>query len=151
MSMFWLIALIVFGVIEAATVGLASVWFALGALAALITSALTSSVFIQIVVFLVVSIITFMLIRPLAQKFFNTGRVATNADRIIGMEGIVTEEIDNLMAHGLVSVSGALWTARSEENATIPADTKVKILRIEGVKVFVTPAEAGSGAGAEGK
>lgn len=141
MSVFWLAALIVFGVVEALTVGLVSIWFAVGALAALIASALHASVVIQIAVFLVASFITLMLVRPLAQRYVNDRRIPTNADRVIGQDAVVTEEIDNLKGQGQVKVAGAPWTARSESGETIPAGRTVKVLRIEGVKLFVENAE----------
>lgn len=139
MSVFWLIALIVFGVLEAATVGLASIWFAAGALGALIVSGLGGVLWIQIVVFLVISFVTLLLARPLAQKYLIPKRQATNADRIVGTQAVVKKEIDNLKGQGLVSVAGVIWTARAEGDQIIPEGTTVRILRIEGVKVFVTP------------
>ena len=146
-SIVWLVLLIVFAVGEAATVGLTSIWFAAGALGALITSTLTENLLIQIIVFLALSLVTLLLVRPLARKYFIPRRVATNADRILGQEGIVTEDIDNLEAKGQVKVSGTVWSARSQrDEVPIPAGTRVRILRIEGVKVFVAPAEVPSGA-----
>ena len=139
MSLFWLIALVLFGLAEAVTVGLTSIWFAVGALAALLSTALHAPVLVQIVVFLLVSFVTLLLVRPLAQRFVNDHKVATNADRVIGQEGIVTEEIDNLKAQGQVTVSGAVWTARSQDGTPIPAGTRVEVLRIEGVKIYVIP------------
>ena len=146
-SIVWLVLLIVFAVGEAVTVGLTSIWFAAGALGALITSTLTENLLIQIIVFLALSFVTLLLVRPLARKYFIPRRVATNADRILGQEGIVTEDIDNLEAKGQVKVSGTVWSARSQrDEVPIPAGTRVRILRIEGVKVFVAPAEVPSGA-----
>ena len=101
-SILWLVALIIFGVVEAATVGLASIWFAAGALAALILSAFLNSLLVQVVVFLAVSFVTLLLVRPLAQKYFNARRTATNADRVIGQEAVVVQEIDNLRGLGQV-------------------------------------------------
>lgn len=143
MSLFWLVAMILFGVLEAVTVGLTSIWFALGALAGLLASSAGAPVIVQIVAFLGVSLIALLLVRPLAQRYINDRKVATNADRVIGREAVVQEEIDNLKGRGLVSVSGALWTARSEEDLPIAAGTRVRVLRIEGVKVIVEPAPEG--------
>ena len=146
-SIVWLVLLIVFAVGEAVTVGLTSIWCAAGALGALITSTLTENLLIQIIVFLALSFVTLLLVRPLARKYFIPRRVATNADRILGQEGIVTEDIDNLEAKGQVKVSGTVWSARSQrDEVPIPAGTRVRILRIEGVKVFVAPVEVPSGA-----
>ena len=140
MSLFWLAALVLFGLAEAVTVGLTSIWFAAGALAALLATALNASVLIQIVVFLAVSFVALLLVRPLAQLSIIDLHVATNADRVIGQEGVVTEAIDNLSARGQVNVSGALWTARSQGDAPIPKGAVVRVLRIEGVKLYVVPA-----------
>ena len=129
-SAFWLIALIVFSVIEGVTVGLASIWFAIGALGALIVAVLGGHVFLQVVVFLALSAAALALIRPLAVKILN-------ADRVIGQTALVTEAIDNVEGKGLVVVSGQVWSARSQHNVVIPAGTQVRILRIEGVKVYV--------------
>ena len=145
MSLFWLAALVLFGLAEAVTVGLTSIWFAAGALAALLATALNASVLIQIVVFLAVSFVALLLVRPLAQRFINDRHVATNADRVIGQEGVVTEAIDNLKAQGQVSVDGAPWTARTDPDAPpIPAGTAVRVLRIEGVKLIVSPIPTGA-------
>lgn len=140
MSLFWLIAMVLFGVLEAVTVGLTSIWFALGALVALAAAAASAPVIVQIVVFLGGSFLTLLLVRPLAQRFINDRKVATNADRVIGQEAVVTEDIDNIQGKGRVSVSGADWTARAENDQPIPAGSMVRVLRIEGVKVIVAPA-----------
>ncbi|MCI8594360.1 MAG: NfeD family protein [Oscillospiraceae bacterium] len=141
MSAFWLIALIVFLVVEAVTVGLASIWFAAGSLVALIASGLKAPVLVQIILFAVVSLITMALVRPLARKYFTPKQVATNADRVIGKEAVVIEPVDNINAKGMVKVGGIEWTARSDDDAPIPADARVRVLRIEGVKLIVTPME----------
>lgn len=142
MSIFWLVALVVFGVAEAATVGLVSIWFAMGALAALIASALDAPTLLQVVIFLAGSFATLLVVRPLAQKYVNDRHVPTNADRVIGQEAVVTETIDNLKGQGQVKVAGTPWTARSGDDTTIPAGATVRVLRIEGVKLYVTPIEA---------
>lgn len=146
MTGFWLFGIIVFAVIEGVTVGLTSIWFAIGSLAAMIAAALGAGLPLQIVLFFAVSAITLLFTRPLAKKYLAPKKVRTNADRVIGKTGIVTETIDNLKAAGMVSIGGVLWTARSEEDEILPADTRVSVTRIEGVKVFVVraavPAEA---------
>lgn len=136
-SVFWLVLLVIFSLGEAITVGLTSVWFAAGALGALVVAMLDGWFWLQVIVFLVVSAICLIIIRPLAQRFMVKNVQATNADRIIGANAIVTEEIDNLKAAGQVSVMGQTWTARSEYDIVIPKGTQVTVLRIEGVKVFV--------------
>ena len=142
MPALWLILLVLFGIVEAATVGLFSIWFTAGALAAMIAALLHAPLWLQIVLFLAVSFVTLLLVRPLAKKFLIPSFQPTNADRIIGQEAVVTETIDNLQGRGLVAVEGTVWTARSEDERPIAAGTVVKVLRIEGVKVFVEPAPA---------
>ena len=144
MSLFWLIAMVLFGVLEAVTVGLTSIWFAVGALAALIAASLGAFALVQVIVFLVVSFVTLLLVRPLAQRYINDRKEPTNADRVIGREAVVTQAIDNLKGEGQVNVSGAVWTARSQEAAPIPAGARVRVLRIEGVKVIVSPVPEGA-------
>ena len=95
----------------------------------------------QVILFLAVSFVTLLLVRPLAQRYINDRKEPTNADRVIGQEAVVTQTIDNLKGEGQVSISGAVWTARSQEEAPIPAGSRVRVLRIEGVKVIVSPAQ----------
>ncbi len=142
-SVVWLVLLILFALVEAATVGLVSIWFAAGSLAALLSTFFTDSVWLQSGIFLVVSAVTLALVRPLAGKYFTPKRVATNADRAIGKEAVVTEDIDNLKGQGAVQVSGIVWTARSLAEDPIPAGTTVTVRRIDGVKLIVAPAETG--------
>ena len=144
MSLFWLIAMVLFGVLEAVTVVLTSIWFAVGALAALIAASLGAFALVQVIVFLVVSFVTLLLVRPLAQRYINDRKEPTNADRVIGREAVVTQAIDNLKGEGQVNGSGAVWTARSQEEAPIPAGARVRVLRIEGVKVIVSPVPEGA-------
>lgn len=141
-SILWLVALIALLVLEAATVTLVSLWFALGALAALITSFFVDNIWVQFGVFLAVSFATLLAIRPLARRYVTPRQVATNADQAVGAEGLVTQAIDNLNASGQVSVKGTVWTARTEDETMIPAGTTVKVLRIEGVKLIVAPLSA---------
>ncbi|MCD8335167.1 MAG: NfeD family protein [Clostridiales bacterium] len=137
----WLILLVFFAALEGITVSLSSVWFALGALAALLVSLVTGNLWVQLLVFAVVSLLTLLMIRPLATHMFQKkGFTPTNADRILGKTGIVTETIDNLAAKGQVKVSGQVWSARSEGGEPISAGVHVTILRIEGVRVIVRPA-----------
>lgn len=141
-SILWLITLIALLVLEAATVGLVSLWFALGSLAALITSFFVHNIWVQFGVFLVVSLVSLLVIRPLARRYVTPKQVATNADRAVGAEGVVTEAIDNLKSTGQVTVRGAVWTARTEHDTVIPVGATVKVLRIEGVKLIVAPVPA---------
>ena len=140
----WLIILVLFGIGEAVTVGLTSIWFALGALGALIVAVLGGHVFLQVVVFLALSAAALALIRPLAVKILKPRHDPTNADRVIGATGLVTEEIDNLAGHGLVNIAGQVWSARSAgEGAVIPAGQEVRVTQIQGVKVLVEPVQSG--------
>lgn len=137
MTIFWLAAFIVFAIGEAVTVGLVSVWFAVGALAALFATALGAGLWLQIAVFLGVSALALALFKPLSSKFLKPKISATNADRVIGAAAVVTETIDNTQAQGQVRVNGQVWSARSGQDIVIPAGTDVRVLRIEGVKVIV--------------
>ncbi len=135
----WLALFVVFLIVEAGTVALVSIWFALGALAALASCALGAEMWLQITVFLVVSLV---LLAVLWKKVRGKApRTRTNVDSMIGVEGYVTEAIDNLSYTGRVKLGGITWAARSTSGAGIPVGTLVKVERIEGVKVFVSPAE----------
>lgn len=138
MAAFWLAAIIVFLVVEALVPGLVSLWFAFGALGAFVSALLHAPMWLQIVWFLALSILSLCLTRPLAKKYVNGKTQPTNADMVIGRECIVNEEINNLLAKGAVTVSGKVWTARSEDDdITIPAGETVVAVRIEGVKLIV--------------
>ena len=139
--LFWLIVVIAFGIVEAATLGLTSVWFAVGALAAMACALCHGPLWLQIGLFVVVSGGCLVFTRKKVQSKFNENRQKTNADRIIGHRGVVLEEIDNQRAAGLVKVDGSIWSARSTSDGIIPAGAEVTIEAIEGVKVIVTLAE----------
>ncbi len=133
----WLVLLLIFAGSEAITVGLTSIWFAAGALAALAAALLGGPLWLQVALFLAVSILCLLAVRPLARRHLNSKVEATNADRAIGQEAQVTEDIDNIHGKGAVTIRGVAWTARSEDGSPIPAGAMVRVLRIEGVKVFV--------------
>lgn len=137
----WLIVMVLFLVVEAATVGLVCIWFAVGALAALIAALLGAEIWLQIVLFLVVSAVALYFTRPLAKKYINAKVEPTNADMVIGKECRVTEAIDNIAGTGAVYVDGKTWTARSESDEVIPEGTLVTAKRIEGVKLIVAAPE----------
>jgi len=134
----WLIAFIIFLVVEGLTAGLVSIWFAAGALVALLISLVAKNVlWLQIVAFFVVSIATLWYTKPLAKKF-NSSNQATNADMVIGKECVVVETIDNINGTGAVSVGGKIWTARSNDEAVLfEVGTRAHVDRIEGVKLIV--------------
>jgi len=138
MPAIWLGAIVLFLVVEALVPGLVSIWFAFGALAALISALLSAPLWLQFVWFIAVSVAALALTRPLARKYVNARVQPTNADMLIGQECLVTETIDNLHATGAVSVGGKVWTARSEgDSMTIPRGAMARVLRIEGVKLIV--------------
>ena len=138
MSIVWLVIMVALLLLEAAVPGLVSIWFALGAFAALLSAMLNAPLWLQIVWFVVVSVLALWFTRPFVKKFVN-GRVqATNADVVIGKDAVVIEDIDNIHGTGAVSVDGKVWTARSENtDTTIGEGTVVEVLRIEGVKLIV--------------
>lgn len=135
---FWVAALVVFLIVEAVTAGLVSIWFVFGSLVALICAALGAAVWLQIFWFVIVSVATLVLTRPLVKRYVDSRSVATNADRSIGRAAVVTERIDNLAATGAVKLDGVVWTARSTDDAVaIEAGERVTVRAIEGVKLIV--------------
>ena len=138
MTLFWLIAMIALFIVEAATVNLVTLWFAFGALAALATSLLGGELWLQIVIFIAVTIITLIPTRKLAKKYFSKNHhQATNSDMVIGKDCSVVEDIDNLLSTGAVKCMGREWTARSESGEKITAGETVTAVAIEGVKLIV--------------
>lgn len=144
MSIVWVVLMVVFLVVEAATAGLTCIWFAIGSLAALIAALFDAQLWLQIVWFLVISFVTLYYTRPLVKKYVNSRSQPTNADMVIGKEALVTEDIDNVEATGAVSVGGKVWTARSADGGRIKSGAVVSVLRIEGVKLIVEPVPAQS-------
>ena len=138
----WLALLVVFLIVEAAcAIHLVSIWFAVGSLAAMVVSLLGGPVWLQILLFTVVSAALLVCLWPFTKKFLRPHLAKTNVDSVIGSQGYVTADIDNVRALGQVKLNGMEWTARSTGGAPIPTGTLVKVDRIEGVKVFVSPAE----------
>ena len=135
---YWLIALGVLLVIEIITLGLTTIWFAGGALAAFIAAMLGADFVIQFVVFIIISLVLLFSVRPYAQKFFNKKRIKTNYQSLIGEEARVTVQIDNFNESGTAVVNGLEWTARAAEDQIIPAGSKVRIVQVSGVKLIVT-------------
>ena len=140
-AILWLILMVVLLITEASTVTLVSLWFAGGALAALLMSLLGAAVWIQVLAFLAVSAVLLTALRPIAKKHFTPKLTATNVDSVIGTTGLVTVSIENVTASGQVKLGAMEWTARSTSGDPIPAGTLIRVDRIEGVKVFVSPAE----------
>ena len=123
--------------VEAVTMTLVSVWCVAGGLVAVFAAYFGASVPTQLLLFLGVSILTAAVVRPLAKKYADPHKVATNADRLLGMEAKVTEDIDNARSSGAVYVDGKTWTARSMDGGRISAGETVEIARMEGVKLIV--------------
>lgn len=136
---FWLALLILFLMAEAATVNMTTLWFAVGALCAMLTRILGGELWLQITVFLVVSGVALALLRPVAKRYFTPRLTKTNVDAVIGQTGRVVETIDNTDGVGRVKIAGMDWTARSATGEAIEEGTLVTVSRIEGVKAFVTP------------
>lgn len=140
-TIFWLIAFVVLLIIEIITLGLTTVWFALGAIAAFLAAYVGASTTVQVIVFLIVSIVLFIFTRPIAMKFFNQKRERTNAESLIGQKALVLEKIDSIHGVGKVIVNGMEWSAKTEESMEIEKDTIVSIKGIQGVKLIVEKEE----------
>ena len=136
-SICWLAVFVLLIVIELATMGLPTIWFAGGAVAGFIASMLGANVVIQAVVFFVVSIVLLIFTRPFAVRYINSNKTKTNIDGLIGQEALVLEEINNIRETSCARLEGKEWTARSVDDTVIPADTVVIVERIEGVKLIV--------------
>lgn len=133
----WIAAIIIFGVAEAATAGLTSIWFVLGSVAGLIAAVCGGPVWLQVGLFFAVSIAALAFTRPLVAKLMKKDIKPTNADRVLNNVGRVTERIDNALPSGAVYIDGKTWTARSADGEVIEPDAAVRILRMEGVKLIV--------------
>ena len=137
LSLIWLIVMVVCLVVEISTLGLASIWFAGGALLAMIIALIGGPLWLQILVFLVASIVLLIFTRPLATKFFNQNRTKTNVESVVGKQAIVTGAIDNIKGQGRIVTDGMEWTARSFDSSVIEEGSIVTIEKIEGVKAIV--------------
>ncbi len=138
MYIIWAAAILILGVLEGITVQLVSIWFVFGAVAALIASICGANLTVQIIVFIAVSVISLLVTRPLVKKKLTANKQPTNADRCIGLDGVVTEQIDNLKPSGLVKVDGKIWSARSADGSVIEPESIVTIEKIDGVKLIVS-------------
>ena len=136
---FWLMAFIILVVMEFLTMGLTTIWFAIGALVAFFASLFGASFWIQIILFLVVSLVVLVVYRPLAVKYVNSKRTKTNVDDLVGKEAKVIEKIDNLNQTGRVILNGMDWSARTTIGGTIDVDTIVRVIDVKGVKLIVEP------------
>lgn len=140
-AVFWFALLVVFLLAEAATVTMVSLWFGAGALAAMAVCLLGGGIWFQAVIFFVVSAAMLILLRPIARKHFTPKLTATNVDAVLGSRGLVTIAVDNVRAEGQVKLGAMVWTARSTSGDPIPEGTLIRVDKVEGVKVFVTPVE----------
>ncbi len=136
-SIVWLVVFLILLVIEIITLGLTTIWFAGGALAAFIATLLEADVIIQIVLFVVISLILLFVTRPIAVKYFNKDLAKTNVEGIIGKTAIVNKRIDNINGSGEAVLEGEIWMARSENNEIIEAGAQVTVVAVEGVKLIV--------------
>lgn len=140
--MCWLAAMVIFIIIEIVTVGLTTIWFAVGAIGAIIVAALGAGTLVQITVFLIISLGMLIFVRPFAQKYINAAHVKTNYEELIGKVVRITQDVDNVNATGCANVNGQDWTVRTENNEQkIPAGSLAKIIRISGVKLIVEKIE----------
>ena len=136
-SICWLVVFILLILIELATMGLTTIWFAGGAVAGFVASMLGANVVIQAAAFFAVSILLLFFTRPFAVRYINSNKTKTNVDGLIGQEALVLEEINNIRETGCARLEGKEWTARSMNDTVSPKDTVVTVERIEGVKLIV--------------
>ncbi len=141
-AIIWFVLLLVFLVVEAACpFHLVSIWFAAGSFVAMIASYLGAAVWLQVLLFLLVSCALVVMLWPFIKKFLNPRLAKTNVDAVVGSEGYVTADIDNIAATGQVKLGAMEWSARSTSGKVIPKGSLVRVDRIEGVKAFVSLSE----------
>ena len=140
-SIIWLVLMVIFLIAEALTVSMISLWFAAGAVVALLLSLLNLQIWLQVLLFFLVSGALLACLRPLVRRHVTPKLTPTNVDAIVGTRCMVTAEIDNVCAAGQVKLNGIEWSARSVTGQIIPEGTLVRVERVEGVKVFVIPVE----------
>lgn len=143
-TILWLILLILCIVIELGTLGLTTIWFAGGAFVAVVASIFGAPLYLQIILFLVISFVLLFFTRPIAVKYFNKDRVKTNVESMIGCQAIVISEIDNLQGIGRVTVKGQEWSAKTvEDGMSLPVGAVVEVLAVSGVKLIVEERKEG--------
>lgn len=142
-SIVWLGVLILMILLELATMGLTTIWFAGGALAAFIAALCGASLLVELGLFLVVSFLLLFAFRPLAMRYVNSRTVKTNVESLAGEIARVTEEINNEMGQGTAVLIGQEWTARSTDDTVIPAGSLVVVDAVSGVKLMVHKKENG--------
>ena len=139
MAVGWFCLMVVFLTMESSTVSLVSIWFAAGSLVAMLAAVLGAEIWLQVVLFVAVSVLLLASLRSVVRKFITPKIIKTNVDAVVGKTGPVLEDIDNIQGKGLVKLGGMEWSARSIDGSFIPEGTIVRVDRVEGVKVFVTP------------
>lgn len=141
MYMLWIILAVVFLAVEFGTVALISLWFVGGSAAALVVSLLDGPLWLQVLVFGLVSLALLLMVRPFLKKYIDPKKVRTNVDALRGKQAVLTETVDNLAATGALQINGVIWTVRSADGSVIPAGTVVTVLGVEGSKLQVLPAQ----------
>jgi len=136
----WLIVAGVFYVIEIMSMQIVSIWFVAGAIGAAFAALFGANITVQLWIFFIASVLFLVVARPIAKAKFQVKKVSTNADRVVGMYGIVTESVDNLAMTGRVTANGLSWTARTPiDSMRVAEGEKIKVLAIDGVKLIVEP------------
>ncbi len=138
LSVLWLVAAVALSVVEIITMGLTTIWFAIGAVAALICALVGAPIWLQVAVFIVVSVVVLVLVRPIAAAHFNNRLKKTNIDAYVGRKLIAKTDIDNLHGTGKVDMDGSTWLALSSmDNVVIHAGEEVKVVEVRGAKLIV--------------
>ena len=137
----WVGLMVMFGILELSTVNLVSIWFVAGSLVAMAAALLGTSIWVQIVLCLITAGILLAFLQPFVRKFVIPKKTATNADMVLGREAYLTEAVDNIRGTGSLKLDGKEWTVRSMDQTVLPAGTLVKIVKLEGVKLYVTPVQ----------
>lgn len=136
----WGVLFVVFLIAEIATVAYVSIWFAVASLVSFIAALCGGSITLQIILFVVIAALLLLATRPLVNRYLSGKKVSTNADSVIGMEGVVRQEVDNLRLGGRVYVNGLDWAAKSSDGTVIPAGDVIIVEKIEGVTLVVKQA-----------
>lgn len=137
MSFIWLSIVIVLSILELITTQLVSIWFVIAGIVALIVSLFTDSIFVQIAVFVVLTVLLLIVTKPMVKRIMNFKKISTNSDKNIGKRALVITEINNQKETGEVKIDSMIWTARSFDDTIIPENSEVIIESIKGVKLIV--------------
>ena len=133
----WLAGIIVFVILEAATYQLVSIWFAAGAVGGLTAASLGADFTVQMVVFIAVSVVLLLCLRPVSKRLLKSKKVNTNVDSLIGKDILITKEVNNIQGNGEGKVNGMYWTVRSADNSVISEGETAEVQKVEGVKLIV--------------